>query len=137
MARDVRGVRGALRGWPLRPGGDVFVWNEGPITVYNLGTQVHWRKKAQPPALAKALRKMVEAGRPRRDRARGIAEDFDAGLGGLDWMRVKRVLTEVGSETTVTLTVFEQFVRWPRPRRRSDAATWKIATAFFVCYPPA
>jgi len=34
-----------------------------------------------------------------------------AGLGGLDWMRVKRVLGEVGAETKVTLQVFEQFVR--------------------------
>src|SRR5579872_7145955 len=40
--------------------GDVFVWAEGPHTVYNLGTQEHWRKKAQIPALAKSLGKMVQ-----------------------------------------------------------------------------
>ncbi|HEY8020905.1 MAG TPA: macro domain-containing protein, partial [Thermoanaerobaculia bacterium] len=90
--------------------GDVFPWTEGDTTVYNLGTQQHWRKKAQLPALAKALRKMVElathAGIPEIGLPR-----IGAGLGGLDWMRVKRVLTEVGAETPVKLTVFEQFVR--------------------------
>jgi hypothetical protein len=36
-----------------------------------------------------------------------------AGLGGLDWPRVKSVLTAIGDETPVTLVVFEQFVRAP------------------------
>src|SRR4051794_18530759 len=39
--------------------GDVFVWVEPDVTIYNLGTQEHWRKKAQLPALAKATDKMV------------------------------------------------------------------------------
>ncbi|HEY3819750.1 MAG TPA: macro domain-containing protein [Polyangiaceae bacterium] len=90
--------------------GDVFVWTDGVTTVFNLGTQAHWRKKAQLPALAKSLRKMVELA----DHA-GIARiglpRIGAGLGGLDWMRVKRVLGDVGAETKLTLTVFEQFVR--------------------------
>jgi O-acetyl-ADP-ribose deacetylase (regulator of RNase III) len=38
-----------------------------------------------------------------------------AGLGGLDWMRVKRVLGDVGKETKVSLLVFEQFVRAKPP----------------------
>jgi O-acetyl-ADP-ribose deacetylase (regulator of RNase III) len=45
--------------------GDVFVWSEGELTVYNLGTQEHWRKKAQLPALSKAVGRMVGARRPR------------------------------------------------------------------------
>jgi O-acetyl-ADP-ribose deacetylase (regulator of RNase III) len=90
--------------------GEVFVWTDGPTTVFNLATQEHWKKKAQLPALAASLRKMVElaahAGIPNVGLPR-----IGAGLGGLDWMRVKRVLGEVGAETPVTLTVFEQFVR--------------------------
>jgi len=90
--------------------GDVFTWTEGDATIYNLGTQLHWRKKAQLPALAKALRKMVEMA-PLAGIERIGLPRIGAGLGGLDWTRVKRVLTEVGAETKVTLTVFEQFVR--------------------------
>jgi O-acetyl-ADP-ribose deacetylase (regulator of RNase III) len=94
--------------------GDVFAWNEGGVTVYNLGTQAHWKKKAQLPALAVGLRKMVElAGHAGIERI-GLPR-IGAGLGGLDWMRVKRVLTEVGKETKVTLTVFEQFIRAKEP----------------------
>lgn len=90
--------------------GDVFTWTEDDVTIYNLGTQLHWRKKAQLPALAKALRKMVELA-PLAGIDRIGLPRIGAGLGGLDWMRVKRVLNEVGAETKVTLTVFEQFVR--------------------------
>jgi O-acetyl-ADP-ribose deacetylase (regulator of RNase III) len=90
--------------------GDVFPWIEGDVTVYNLGTQAHWRKKAQLPALAKALRRMVElATHAGIDRV-GLPR-IGAGLGGLDWTRVKRILSEVGKETPVKLVVFEQFVR--------------------------
>jgi len=90
--------------------GDVFVWTEGATTVFNLGTQAHWRKKAQLPALAKALRKMTELATHAGIERIGLPR-IGAGLGGLDWMRVKRVMGEVGAETKVTLTVFEQFVR--------------------------
>jgi O-acetyl-ADP-ribose deacetylase (regulator of RNase III) len=92
--------------------GDVFAWSEGDATVYNLGTQLHWRKKAQLSALAKALRKMVEMA-PLAGIARIGLPRIGAGLGGLDWTRVLRVLEEIGAETAVTLTVFEQFVRAP------------------------
>jgi O-acetyl-ADP-ribose deacetylase (regulator of RNase III) len=90
--------------------GDVFVWTEEGTTIYNLGTQEHWRKKAQLPALAKSLRKMVELATHAGVTRIGLPR-IGAGLGGLDWMRVKRVLTEVGAETEVALEVFEQFVR--------------------------
>ena len=93
--------------------GDVFMWTEGNETVFNLGTQEHWRKKAQIPALAKSLRKMVELASHAGIERVGLPR-IGAGLGGLDWMRVKRVLEEVGAETKVTLVVFEQFVRSKR-----------------------
>ena len=93
--------------------GDVFAWSEAGVTVYNLGTQLHWKKKAQLPALAVGLRKMVElAGHAGIERI-GLPR-IGAGLGGLDWTRVKKVITEVGDKAdnaTVTMVVFEQFVR--------------------------
>ena len=90
--------------------GDVFPWIENGVTVYNLATQEHWRKKAQLPALAKALRTMTALATSAGIERVGLPR-IGAGLGGLDWMRVKRVLSEVGAETKVSLEVFEQFIR--------------------------
>lgn len=90
--------------------GDVFVWSDGAATVYNLATQTHWKKKAKIPALAMAMRKMVGLAAHAGIEKIGLPR-IGAGLGGLDWVRVKRVMTEIGEETKVTLVVFEQFVR--------------------------
>lgn len=90
--------------------GDVFVWNEGDEIVYNLAVQEHWKKKSKLPALARAARKMVELAAHAGIERVGLPR-IGAGPGGLDWPRVKSVLTEIGAETTVTLVVFEQFVR--------------------------
>lgn len=90
--------------------GDVFVWSEEGATIYNLGTQAHWRKKAQIPALARALRTMTTLATNAGIERIGLPR-IGAGLGGLDWVRVKRVLAEVGAETKVSLEVFEQFIR--------------------------
>ncbi|MDP9035350.1 MAG: macro domain-containing protein [Myxococcota bacterium] len=90
--------------------GDVFVWSEAGQTIFNLGTQEHWRKKAQIPALTKSLVKMLElASHAGIDRV-GLPR-IGAGLGGLDWTRVKKVITEAGKDSPVTMVVFEQFVR--------------------------
>jgi O-acetyl-ADP-ribose deacetylase (regulator of RNase III) len=95
--------------------GDVFVWNEGAAVVYNLATQEHWKTRAKSPALARALRKTVALATASGIERVGLPR-IGAGLGGLDWPRVKAILNEVGGETTVTLVVFEQFIRAePRP----------------------
>jgi O-acetyl-ADP-ribose deacetylase (regulator of RNase III) len=89
--------------------GDVFVWSEGDATIYNLGTQEHWRKKAQLSAVTRALAKMVSLAK-----AGGVARiglpRIGAGLGGLDWPKVKTALEAAGEEPSVTLVVFEEFV---------------------------
>jgi O-acetyl-ADP-ribose deacetylase (regulator of RNase III) len=90
--------------------GDVFVWSEGDEVVYNLAIQEHWRKKATVPALARALRKTVELATQAGVARIGVPR-LGAGLGGLDWPRVKSVLNDVGAGTMVELVVFEQFVR--------------------------
>jgi len=90
--------------------GDVFVWNEDDVVVYNLATQEHWKTKARFPALKKAALKMVELAALAGIERIGLPR-IGAGLGGLEWPRVRSVLDEVGAQTPVTLVVFEQFIR--------------------------
>ena len=90
--------------------GDVLVWSEGDEVVYNLAIQEHWKKKAKLAALTRALRKAVELAALAGVERIGVPR-LGAGLGGLDWTRVKKILTEIGAETKVSLVVFEQFVR--------------------------
>ncbi len=89
--------------------GDVFVWSEGDATIYNLGTQEHWRKKAQLPAVTRALAKMVSLAKASGVERIGLPR-IAAGLGGLDWPKVKAALEAAGDEPAVTLVVFEEFV---------------------------
>jgi O-acetyl-ADP-ribose deacetylase (regulator of RNase III) len=94
--------------------GDVFVWNEGDEVVYNLAIQQHWKAKSKVPALARALAKMVKLAEQAGIVRVGLPR-LGAGLGGMDWRRVKSVLEEVGAETPVELVVFEQFIRADKP----------------------
>jgi O-acetyl-ADP-ribose deacetylase (regulator of RNase III) len=89
--------------------GDVFVWSEGEVTVYNLGTQEHWRKKAQLPALAKAVGRMVSLAE-KGGITRIALPRIGAGLGGLDWPKVRAVLVDAGEASRVELVVFERYV---------------------------
>ena len=88
--------------------GDVFVWSEDERTVYNLGTQEHWRKKAQLAALSKAIERMVSLAEKGRV-ARIALPRIGAGLGGLDWPRARTVLEAAGNATRVELVVFERY----------------------------
>jgi len=94
--------------------GDVFAWNEGEEVVYSLGIQEQSTQKAKIPALTKSLKTMA-------DLAKGAGIDrvalprIGTGQGGLDWPRVKKVLSDVGRETSVTFVVFEQFIRSATP----------------------
>ena len=89
--------------------GDVFVWSADDATIYNLGTQAHWRKKAQLSAVSKALATMVSLARKSGVARVGLPR-IAAGLGGLDWPRVRGALEEAGAEPAVTLVVFEEYV---------------------------
>jgi O-acetyl-ADP-ribose deacetylase (regulator of RNase III) len=90
--------------------GDVFLWSDGENTVFNLGIQEHWKKKATLAALTRALKKTVELATSGGIDKIGVPR-IGTGLGGLEWPRVKSVLTDVGKETSVTFVVFEQFIR--------------------------
>lgn len=90
--------------------GDVFVWSEGDEVVYNMAIQEHWKARSKLAAFKRALEKTVELATEGRVPRVGLPR-IGAGLGGLEWLRVKSVLNDVGGETDVELMVFEQFVR--------------------------
>jgi O-acetyl-ADP-ribose deacetylase (regulator of RNase III) len=92
--------------------GDVFVWTEGDEVVYNLAIQEHWKKRPKLAAFKRALQKTIELAAHAGVTRIGFPR-IGAGVGGLDWPRVRKVLAEVGAETDVELVVFEQFVRAP------------------------
>ncbi|MEG0191994.1 MAG: macro domain-containing protein [Stenotrophomonas sp.] len=89
--------------------GDVFVWEEGAVTVFNLGTQLSWRTKAEYGAVERALSEML-----REAEVRGVPEialpSIGAGLGGLEWPRVRVLLEAFGAATPIRLRVCETFV---------------------------
>lgn len=89
--------------------GDVFTWREGDVIVYALAIS-QGEKKPKVSTLARAVDAMLA--RAIGDGALRIAlPRIGAGKGGIDPVRVKRVLTEAGEKSAVTLVVFEQFVR--------------------------
>jgi O-acetyl-ADP-ribose deacetylase (regulator of RNase III) len=94
--------------------GDVFVWTEGDEVVYSLAIQDNWKTRPKLAAFTKALKKTVELAENGRIARVGFPR-VGAGVGGFDWPRVRKVMSEAGAETEVELVVFEQFVRAPSP----------------------
>jgi len=90
--------------------GDVFAWSEGKDTVYCLAIQENAAKKASMPALEQSLNAMIELATKAKIEQIALPR-LGAGTAALDPLRVKRVLTEIGAGTGVSLLVFEQFVR--------------------------
>jgi O-acetyl-ADP-ribose deacetylase (regulator of RNase III) len=90
--------------------GDVFTWTSGEDTVFCLAIQETGAKKATLPALERALKTMVELAAAAKITKIALPR-LGAGTAALDGLRVKRMLEKLGAETTVTLLVFEQFVR--------------------------
>ena len=89
--------------------GEVFSWRDGDVIVYALAIQ-QGEKKPKVSTLARAVDAMLT--RAVADGALRIAlPRIGAGKGGIDRVRVKRVLTEAGEKSPVTLVVFEQFIR--------------------------
>lgn len=95
--------------------GDVVALSEGDKTVYALILQEDETKKAKLASLTRAVKRLVELAAQAGIARVGL---FHPGTGkaALDWPRVKRILTEIGEGTEVTLVVFEQFVRAKAPQ---------------------
>lgn len=74
--------------------GDVFEYNYGQGYVYNLGTQLNWRTKAQTQDIKSAFEKMSFLAS--NQKIKGIAmPKIGAGLGGANWEDVKNILEDV------------------------------------------
>lgn len=96
--------------------GDVFAWRpegEGDLVIYALGLQ-SGGAKPKLSAFERAARALVS-----RAEADGVQRvllpRFGAGKDGLDWLRVKRILTDISRGQPVNLVVFEQFIRQAPP----------------------
>ncbi len=90
--------------------GDVFVWNEGETTIFNLGTQKSWRSNARPEFVYESLKKMLQLAESSSIKQIGMPR-IGAGLGGLSWESVKHMLEELAGTHSVNLIIFEQFVQ--------------------------
>jgi len=94
--------------------GDVVAFSEGDETVYALILQQDETKKAKLASLTRAVNTLVELAAKSGIERVGLFHP-GAGKAGLEWPRVKRILTEIGQGTPVGLVVFEQFVRAKPP----------------------
>jgi len=106
--------------------GDVFVWEEEGIVIFNLGTQRSWKTNAELPAIRKSLQTTVGLAKERGLDAIGLPK-IGAGLGGLEWQEVKKFLQQLGDSTTVRLVVFEEYesgmaasFHAPEPNRNNE-----------------
>jgi O-acetyl-ADP-ribose deacetylase (regulator of RNase III) len=89
--------------------GDVMVWKEKDQTIFNLGTQEHWRVGAELPAIVKAVGQMVSLADSGGIERIGLPR-IGAGNGGLPWPKVRDVLERAGNGSRVEMVVFETYV---------------------------
>jgi O-acetyl-ADP-ribose deacetylase (regulator of RNase III) len=90
--------------------GDVYEYSTGSGYVYNLGTQLTWKKKADIDAIEKALKKMLIIASNGGIRKIALPK-IGAGLGGLDWVDVKSLIIKVDKDfPDVELFVVENYI---------------------------
>ncbi len=89
--------------------GDVFDYNYGNGHIYNLGTQVSWKTKAQLEYVENSVERMLELAA--LDNVTKIAlPAIGAGLGGLNWNDVKEILNRVSANyPNIELYVVEAY----------------------------
>ena len=89
--------------------GDVYTYQEGAVTVFNLGTQKDWRTKATIEYIEKALREMLRIAESLNIQSIALPA-IGSGLGGLNWEDVKSVINEVSSHNPkINLYVVEKY----------------------------
>lgn len=84
--------------------GDVFMWQAGDQTIFNLGTQRSWRTKAELWAIDASVRQMTELAEECGIFAVGLPR-IGAGLGGLKWQEVEAVLEKIAAQSNVRLII--------------------------------
>lgn len=84
--------------------GDVFAWEAGAVTVFNLGTEKHWRTGATLDFIERSARALVAEAEARKIAAVGMPR-IGAGYGGLAWGDVEAVLERACAGSAVRLVV--------------------------------
>lgn len=74
----------------LNPG-EIFIWEERDLTIYNLGTQLSWRTKATITAIEKSVTAMLRHANLRKIDYIAMPR-IGSGLGGLSWQDVQTCL---------------------------------------------
>lgn len=85
---------------------DVFTWQDGDQTIFNLGTQQTWRTKAELWAIEAAVHTMIDWAE-QHDLAEIGMPKIRAGLGGLQWPEVAEVIEKTAGPSIVSVVVFE------------------------------
>jgi len=94
--------------------GDVFYWQEEGYQIFNLGTQKHWRSKAELNAIKKAITTMLTLAEQQAIRTIALPK-IGAGLGGLNWQVVKDAIQQIAEQTQITLIVVEEYIETRKP----------------------
>lgn len=89
--------------------GDVFVWQENGMTIFNLGTQTSWKTKADVSAIRVSVNEMLRLAEKMQLLEVGLPK-IGAGLGGADWREIRALLIEGCHLSRVNLIVFEDYV---------------------------
>lgn len=87
----------------LSPGG-VYVYDGAGVTVYNLGTQRHWREGATMAAVRGSVSAMLAHAADRGVSSVAMPR-VGAGLGGLAWEDVRRELESIAGGSSVRVVV--------------------------------
>jgi O-acetyl-ADP-ribose deacetylase (regulator of RNase III) len=89
--------------------GDVFEYNYGKGYVFNLGTQKSWKTKAELSAVEQSLTSMLLFASENKVSEIALPK-IGAGLGGLKWDDVKKVIEQVSSlHSGINLFVVENY----------------------------
>lgn len=85
--------------------GDVFAWRDENVAIYALAV-LRGDQKPKLAALTRAVDTMLKEATEA-----GVTRIAIARIAGFDADRVKRVLTDAGASSPISLVVFDQFVR--------------------------
>lgn len=90
--------------------GDIFVYEYGNGYIFNLATQSTWKTKADLEAIKSSFVKMLEFAK--NESIKNITlPKIGAGLGGLNWDKVKQVIEEVASKfPEIDLYIVENYM---------------------------
>ena len=87
--------------------GEVFVWQDDGMTIFNLGTQLHWRESARIDAIRSAIAKTVDSGNSLGIKKLGLPR-IGAGLGGIPWHYVRPILAGAATKARFEMVIAER-----------------------------